>query len=35
MKHTQIVVDFNDLLDIQLLKYVLMGIIHQICTTDD
>lgn len=35
MKHTQIVVDFNDLLDIQLLKYVLMGIIHQTCITDD
>ena len=35
MKYTEIAVDSNDLRDIQLLIYVLMGINHQPNTIDD
>ena len=35
MKHTQIIVDSNDLGDIQLLRDILMDIIHQLDTIDD
>ena len=35
MKYTQIIVDSNDLGDIQLLRYILMDIIHQLDTIDD
>ena len=35
MKYTQIIVDSNDLGDIQLLRDILMDIIHQLDTTDD
>ena len=35
MKYTQIVVDSNDLRDIQLFRYILMGINHQPNTIDD
>ena len=35
MKYTQIIVDSNDLGDIQLLRDILMDIIHQLDTIDD
>ena len=35
MKYTQIIVDSNDLGDIQLLRDILMDIIHQLDTIGD
>ena len=35
MKYTQIIVDSNDLGDIQLLRDILMDIIHQLDIIDD
>ena len=35
MKYADIVVNSNNLRDIQLLRYILMGINHQPGTTDD
>ena len=35
MKYTDIVVNSNNLRDIQLLRYILMGINHQPNTIDD